>query len=167
MHRATSVEELRDHDRLVYEWARAEHFWTPLSLIAVDASGLSDAWSKAEVGRWLIRTCRPVDVVCRTSAASFCVILPCTNRTGAEAELLRLLCEAEHALDGRAGKVGFGLAVAFDEANTALELKMLAERDARADSDRPDAYERPTVPHFGPETWIEPLEALTIPHLPR
>lgn len=167
MHAAASFQELRHDDRLMYEWARARRFWTPLSLIAVDASSLGDAWEREAVGRWLARACREVDVACRTGAASFCVILPSTNRTGAEAELARLLHEAEETLDQRSGKVGFGFAVAFDDANTPVELKMLAERDADADRQRPDPHERPTIPQFGSQTWIEPLEALTIPHLQR
>ncbi len=176
MHASSYVEELREDDRLVYEWARAERFWTPLSLIAVDAAGLADTVAREAVGRWLTGVCRRVDVVCRTGAARFCVILPSTNRTGAEAELARLL-RASASLDARWGRVGFGLAVAFDGANTPLELKMLAEQDADVDRHRlptavAEAEERPTIPQLGSHTWIEPLqavrsEALTIPHLPR
>ena len=70
--------------------------------------------------------------------------------------------ELDHAVER---KMGFGLAVAFDEANTPLELKMLAERDAQVDRHRPDPHETPTVPQLGAMTWVEPLQNITLPHL--
>lgn len=162
------MEVLRRTDPLWHEWARAKRYWSPLSLIAIDASGLIDPCAFELVRQWLMAACRDVDIACRTGDAQFCIILPSTNRTGAEAELARLIAEADEAIDTRLGKVGFGLAVAFDEANTPLELKMLAERDAQVDRQRPDPHETPTVPQLGTLTWVEslqPLEQLTVPHL--
>jgi hypothetical protein len=161
------MEVLGRVDPLSREWARAQRYWTPLSLIAVDVSALRTAYDRERVRRWLAEVCREVDVACRTGETSFCVILPATNRTGAEAELARLISDAERSIDPRAGKVGFGLAVAFDEANTPLELKMLAERDAEADRERPDPHETPTMPQLGSKTWLELVEERpTLPHPP-
>ena len=105
---AAFVQELRQEDRLAYEWARARRFWTPLSLIAIDTSTLGDAWAREAVAKWLAATAREVDVVCRSGKSTFCVILPATNRTGAEAELARLVDEAAWRLsEPLSGKVNF------------------------------------------------------------
>ncbi len=169
MHKGAAIEVLRPVDALAHEWARAERYWTPLSFIAIDASGLSCRYDRELVRLWLAESCREVDIACRTGERSFCVILPSTNRTGAEAELARLLGEAERSLDARAGKVGFGLAVAFDDANTVVELKMLAERHAETDRHLPDPHETPTIPQLRSRTWIEPMIPFetTVPRLQR
>ena len=166
MYARAFVEELNHNDRLVYEWRRAERFWTPLSVIAVDAARLPAWLSGREVGRWLVRSCREVDVPCRTGAATYCVILPGTNRTGAEAELTRL-GEIARELDPDGDRLGLAVAVAFDDARTPLELKIVAERAARAHSFRSatpqplagvpsvSPSERPTLPQLESSTWIE------------
>lgn len=154
--------------RLHHEWSRAEKMWTPLSLLVVavddfallrERHGLDGCHRLlAQVGELLESTCRDVDVPCRIALDSFAVILPATNRTGAEGELKRLEARWLMAAPSNRGpaalRLCFGMAVAFDDAQTPLELLMLADEamivDKRCLSD-----ETPTSPHLGSPTWID------------
>jgi GGDEF domain-containing protein len=140
---------MREHFelRLHHEWARAERFWNALSLIAFDATPLAQHPSALrELGRLLGASCRDVDVA-GWAGAGFAVILPSTNRTGAEAELARLL-----AADARLATLGTGLAVGFDDANTAAELLLIAGRAAsRVQAARDEAI----TLHTGICTWLD------------
>ena len=152
-------------ERLEHEWLRAERFWTPLSLIAMDLAGIDELHQRAALqggdgaarvrqllswcGEMLLRCCRDVDIPCRVGRMSFAIILPATNRTGAEAEIARLreLTSAFRGID-----LSFGLAVAFDEAQTPLELLMLADESALLDKRGRIGEGVPTEP--SPPTWI-------------
>ena len=122
-------------ERLHYEWQRALATWTGLSLLHIDATAYDDEACRQatpsairRIALLLEDSCRDIDVPCRLGRTIFGIILPDTNRTGAEAECKRL----REILDD--DSVGLGLAVAFDEAETPLELRLLAG-DA-ADTDR-------------------------------
>ena len=158
-------------ERLRYEWNRAERFWTPLSLLALavdDPVGLVDRGgegaARAVLGRCahLLRDhCRDVDIPCRIGDWEFAVILPATNRTAAEAELshLRRLWRATDELPALPQLddvfVGFGMAVAFDEAQTPLELLMLADEAILLDRRRRDHDRAPTTPAVARPTWTD------------
>jgi diguanylate cyclase (GGDEF)-like protein len=129
-------------ERLSYEWRRAQATWTALSLVYIDvsawapeppSSGRREPFTVPEMRRialLLDDACRDIDVPCRVSRHGFAIILPNTNRTGAEAESKRL----REALDDEA--LGIGMAVAVDEAQSPLELLLLAEDDAERDRRR-------------------------------
>jgi diguanylate cyclase (GGDEF)-like protein len=125
---------------LAYEWKRAERFWTPLSLVfaeIVDLRAVAGAAGSEEaervlswMGAFLRGSCRDVDLPCRVGAATFGILLPGTNRTGAEAEVARLDRLLDRAavpvVPGVAWTLGFGIAVAFDDAETPLDLVTMA-----------------------------------------
>lgn len=155
-------------ERLDHEWRRGERFWTPLSLIAMDVEGIDTlgAENGAEavcrafswVGELLARGCRDVDIAARVGRTAFAIILPSTNRTGAEAELSRLrgLWRAHPPPVGEEEiHLSFGLAVAFDEAQTPLELLMLADEAALLDKRGRIGHDVATVPSLGRPTWID------------
>jgi diguanylate cyclase (GGDEF)-like protein len=151
-------------ERLTHEWLRAERFWTPLSLIAIDLDGIEPLHRRAGatavrgvlgfVGELLRGNKRDVDIAGRVANTSFALILPATNRTGAEAEIARLrrLVGQRAPCDGIA--FSFGMAVAFDEALTPLELLMLADEAALLDKRAGDHAHR-TVPSSDRPTWID------------
>jgi diguanylate cyclase len=154
---------------LGYEWRRAEHFWTPLSLLFVEVHDLravagaagSEAAERllAFVGTFLEGHCRDVDLPCRVGAATFGVILPGTNRTGAEAELQRLerlLRRAPGAPVFPAGvewAASFGAAVAFDDAATPFDLVMMADEATLLR--RSGGAATRTLPVSEHPTWID------------
>ncbi|MEQ9323231.1 MAG: GGDEF domain-containing protein, partial [Polyangiaceae bacterium] len=125
-------------ERLSYEWRRAQASWTALALIHIDVSAWAppsrvdgrEPFTAPEMRRIALRlddVCREIDVACRVGRTSIAIILPNTNRTGAEAECKRLAdLLGDEAL-------GFGMAVAFDEAQSPLELLMLASDAAERD----------------------------------
>src|SRR5690606_3335715 len=88
----------------------------------------------AALGRQLATICRDVDVCCRVAPDGFAVILPATNRTAAECELARL----REGLAERSGELEpcFGMAVAFDQAETPAELVALADEALLLDKQR-------------------------------
>ena len=126
-------------ERLSYEWRRAQASWTALALLHIDVSawappsrvdGRREPYTAPEMRRialLLDDVSRDIDVACRVGRTSIAIILPNTNRTGAEAECKRL----RELLDDEA--LGFGMAVAFDEAQSPLELLMLAGDAAERD----------------------------------
>jgi diguanylate cyclase (GGDEF)-like protein len=157
--------------RLEHEWTRARTFWTPLSLLSIGVEGLAEAREQlhARAALELLRTaatvlssgCRAVDVVCRVAEDAFAVILPHTNRTGAEAVTQRLealwsaatLPSSAFTVDAA---ITPALAVAFDEAESPLELVLRAEESLmRARRRRRGQAERPTDPHLARPTWID------------
>ena len=111
-------------ERLEHEWRRALHFWTPLSLIAIDVGDTETLRERGELERavadlaGLIDTSRrDIDIPCRVGSTSFALLLPGTGRLGAEAELKRLESAAARQPELVAGlTLGFGMAVAFDDA---------------------------------------------------
>lgn len=126
-------------ERISYEWRRAQASWTALALVHIDVSawappsrvdGRREPFTAPEMRRialLLDDVCREIDVPCRVGRTSIAIILPNTNRTGAEAECKRLAdLLGDEAL-------GFGMAVAFDEAQSPLELLMLAGDAAQRD----------------------------------
>jgi diguanylate cyclase (GGDEF)-like protein len=149
-------------ERLEHEWRRALHFWTPLSLIAIDAgeiSTLRDHGGRHRVDRALAQVARviddqrrDVDIACRVGPSSFAVILPGTGRLGAEAELERLAtcAEREDLFAKTSLTLGFGLAVAFDDAQTPLEL-LIAADEAALRARCPD--ERHATIPIAPPSW--------------
>jgi len=169
---ATQLYSRRHFDeRLRYEWNRAERFWTPLSLVAVgvdDFKGLADTAGLAAAqavlrrcARLLSDHCRDVDIPCRVGECEFAIIMPATNRCAAEAEMshLRRLWLATDELPALPHLdevfVGFGMAVAFDEAQTPLELLMLADEALLLDRRKRDHERAPTTPAVARPTWID------------
>jgi len=161
--------------RLTHEWARAQQFWTSLSLIAVDLDDLkaiADAAGRkaaqqalAWVGEFLRRHCREVDIACRVGPWAFAVILPATNRTGAEAEMARLqqLARREQPTlpTGLCVHLSFGMAVAFDDAQTPLELLMLADEASMLDKRSCVSRHVATTPSTR-DTWLDDEEPITL-----
>ncbi len=155
-------------ERLEHEWRRAERFWTPLSLLAIDVEGIEAIGAEAGaegvrrafawIGELLACGCRDVDIAARVGRTAFAIILPSTNRTGAEAEVLRLRAVLRqnpppiHQVDL---DLSFGLAVAFDDAQTPLELLMLADEAALLDKRGRIGHDVATVPSLGRPTWID------------
>lgn len=129
-------------ERLSYEWRRAQSTWTALSLVYIDVSawapepsgdGRREPFTAPEMRRLALLlddACRDIDIPCRVGRSAFAIILPNTNRTGAEAEVKRL----RGVLGDEA--LGFGMAVAVDEAQSPLELLLLADDDAERDRRR-------------------------------
>lgn len=183
MRPVSEVEVLGSQQPITYEWNRAKRFWTPLSLIAIDLADLRPAEAR-RLERVLLGCVRDVDIVCRAGELVLCIILPCTNRTGAEAEVERL----RHRLTaGGCEGASFGLAIAFDEADSPEMLLACATRRAGgarsqagparlglmapppsqtlevAVSDVPPLCESmpPTLPFDAPPTWVEPLGSIT------
>jgi diguanylate cyclase (GGDEF)-like protein len=153
-------------ERLEHEWIRAERFWTPLSLIAIDLDDINRLYASdgadgvrgalGWLGGLLGCSCRDIDVVARVGRSSFAVILPGTNRTGAEAELKRLRSIAyDRSVPGCDLHVSFGLAVAFDEAQTPLELLMIADEVALLDKRSHIGHDIQTEPSTSIPTWID------------
>jgi diguanylate cyclase (GGDEF)-like protein len=152
--------------RLEHEWDRAEQLWTPLSLILIGIDELAHLHETlgvaavhellAQIGMHLEERGRSVDVRCRIASDTLAVILPATNRTGAESELQRLEDEMQDVTASLPVDVQlcFGMAVAFDEAQTPLELVMLADEAMLIDK-RSLSDEAPTTPHIGIPTWID------------
>src|SRR5690606_26643249 len=120
--------------RLDYEWRRALRFWTPLSLVVIDlgdAQRLIEERGRGAYGHTLRALAelvethrRDVDIAGRVASNSFAVLLPGTGRLGAEAELSRLEAALAPRADALAITLGLGMAVAFDDAETSLELLM-------------------------------------------
>jgi diguanylate cyclase (GGDEF)-like protein len=172
-------------ERLRYEWSRAEGSWAPLSLIVIGVDGLRGLAESggeraargvmARLGRVLGSVAREIDIPCRIGRDSLAVILPGTGRMAAEVEVDRLSRElallfVTHGAEACAGDaiaapdielaLAFGMAVAFDEAETALELLLLADElmliDKRgAQSHRRSVGDAPTTPHPAHPTWID------------
>jgi len=160
----------RNHfdSRLIHEWNRAEHSWTPLSLIVVTvhelqtirevAGAAAAAHIVRKVAEVLAMNGREVDIPCRIGSDTFAIILPATNRIGAEAEMRRL-CELWRSVElpalegGMTALLALGMAVAIDDAETPLELLMLAD-DALVIDRRRSETEHPTEPVPRP-TWID------------
>jgi diguanylate cyclase (GGDEF)-like protein len=156
-------------ERLEHEWRRALHFWTPLSLVVVDVAepeALAErAWQPAfeatlaHLG-WLLRSeVRDIDVAFRVGPASFAVLLPGTGRIGAEAELDRLeRAAARERLTPPSVtslSLGFGLAVALDDAHTPLELLIVADQAALEAHARCHADARhETIPILRAPSWL-------------
>ncbi len=170
--RATQLYSRHHFDeRLRYEWARAERFWTPLSLVTLgvddfkwlgDTAGLGAAEAVLHRCASLLSDhCRDVDIPCRIGDCEFAVILPATNRTAAEAEVSRLrrlwmrVSELPALPEMGDVYVGFGMAVAFDDAQTPLELLMLADEALLLDRRQRDHERRPTTPAVARSTWID------------
>ncbi|RLB61539.1 MAG: hypothetical protein DRI90_11150 [Deltaproteobacteria bacterium] len=169
---ATQLYSRRHFDqRLRYEWNRAERFWTPLSLVVlsvddfkwwVDTAGLTAAQAVLRrCSRLLSDHCREVDIPCRVSDCEFAVILPGTNRTGTEAEVSRLrkqwlrTSELPALPETCAVNISFGMAVAFDEAQSPLELLMVADESLFLDRRQQDHERSPTTPAPARPTWID------------
>jgi diguanylate cyclase (GGDEF)-like protein len=124
-------------ERLSYEWQRALATWTGLSLIYIDASAMDRGDNctspvMRRLGLLLEDACREIDVACRVGANAIAIILPDTNRTGAEAECGRLrdLLEDDLLEDE---ELGMAVTVAFDEAQSPLELMLIAGDAAHAE----------------------------------
>ncbi len=130
--------------RLSYEWTRACRSWTPLSIVvlAVDDMFLlrhalghvaSERLLK-QLGTWLPQMCREVDVACRIGELELALIMPETNRTAAEVEMKRLdeafrrwLSSSTLLSAGVELTLSFGMAMAFADAQTPMELVMVAD----------------------------------------
>jgi diguanylate cyclase (GGDEF)-like protein len=157
--RASGFEE-----RLEQELARSQRFWSPLGLLLFEVDDLKVIGDTAggatlrrlleTAGRALGRLAREVDVPFRLDGGAFAVILPCTNRTGVEAEERRLRDLVEHALavtvprlptSGRA-TLSAGFAVAPDDVQTASELSLAAIEALVCDRHRRLGRDRPTEP---------------------
>ena len=160
-------------ERLAYEWARAERFWSPLSLLLIGVDGLAAMADRAGVevadalergcARLLADGCRDVDIPFCIAPGELAVILPSTNRTGAEAEMKRLqeLWGGLRAQLERGGEVSldFGLAVAFDDAQSPLELICAADESRlrfRLERDRAEPQDdHPTIPTLARPSFID------------
>jgi diguanylate cyclase (GGDEF)-like protein len=152
--------------RLDYEWSRATCFWTPLSLLYVGVDGLMELRHRAgpraslelvrAAARLLDAACRDVDIVCRIAPDGFAVILPGTNRLGAEAIAMRF----EELWNGTAWpapgvELAFGLGVAFGESRSPGELVRMASEALLRDRGGMRPSSAPTEPSLARPPWID------------
>jgi len=125
------------------EWSRSQRSLEALAVLFVDLDDfkpINDCFGHAVgdgVLRWfaqlLVRTCRAIDVVGRLGGDEFVILLPATDRAGAEAIAGRLAHAIETAPDAprlptaRAVRFSWGVAALEDDVRSPSELLWRAD----------------------------------------
>lgn len=141
----TGLKNRRVFENLIAEVNRAKRFSHPLALVYIDADGLkqmNDTYGHAggdellrAIARAIQVTCRQIDMAGRIGGDEFAVILPETDRTGAEHFVDRLLCAltAERVTDVTSGAeiapaASVGFAILGVDAYETEDLKCAADQ---------------------------------------